>query len=117
MFGAVKPAINVDPDKCSYSRYGIEFNSRSLFSTLNSLGRKVIIFGVDNSSLVRTDDNKNILALDKSPTQGLDNTSIEDEYSTNSTVSRKWFALSLHYNGSNSFLFVNATKIYQFKSK
>ena len=100
MFGAVKPAINVDPDKCSYSRYGIEFNSRSLFSTL-----------------VRTDDNKNILALDNSPTQGLDNTSIEAEYSTNSTVSRKWFALSLHYNGSNSFLFVNATKIYQFKSK
>ena len=23
----------------------------------------------------------------------------------------------LHYNGSNSFLFVNATKIYQFKAK
>ena len=89
MFGAVKPAINVDPDKCSYSRHGIEFNSRSLFSTLNSLGRKVIILGVDNSSLVRTDDNKNILALDKSPTQGLDNTSIEAEYSTNSTVWRK----------------------------
>ena len=25
--------------------------------------------------------------------------------------------LSLHYNGSNSFLFVNAIKIYQFKAK
>ena len=25
--------------------------------------------------------------------------------------------LSIHYNGSNSFLFVNATKIYQFKAK
>ena len=25
--------------------------------------------------------------------------------------------LSLHYNGSNSFLFVNAVKIYQFKAK
>ena len=25
--------------------------------------------------------------------------------------------LSLHYNGSKSFLFVNATKIYQFKAK
>ena len=24
---------------------------------------------------------------------------------------------SLHYNGSNSFLFVNATKVYQFKAK
>ena len=26
------------------------------------------------------------------------------------------FILSLHYNGSNSFLSVNATKIYQFKA-
>ena len=25
--------------------------------------------------------------------------------------------MSLHYNGSNSFLFVNATKMYQFKAK
>ena len=30
---------------------------------------------------------------------------------------RKKFVLSLHYNGSNSFLLVNATKIYQFKAK
>ena len=29
----------------------------------------------------------------------------------------KRFVLSPHYNGSNSFLFVNATKIYQFKGK
>ena len=29
----------------------------------------------------------------------------------------KRFVLSLHYNGSNRFLFVNATKIYQFKVK
>ena len=29
----------------------------------------------------------------------------------------KMFVLSLHYNGSNSFLFVNATKVYQFKTK
>ena len=27
------------------------------------------------------------------------------------------FVLSLHYNGSNSFLFVYATKIYQSKAK
>ena len=35
----------------------------------------------------------------------------------NSTQLRKTFVLSLHYNGSNSFLFVNDTKIYQFKEK
>ena len=30
---------------------------------------------------------------------------------------REIFCLSLHYNGSNSFLFVNSTKINQFKGK
>ena len=35
----------------------------------------------------------------------------------NFTQSGKRFVLSLHYNGSNSFLFVNATKVYQFKAK
>ena len=29
----------------------------------------------------------------------------------------KRFVLSLHYNGNNIFLFVNATKVYQFKPK
>ena len=32
------------------------------------------------------------------------------------TQSGKRFVLRLRYNGSNSFLFVNATKIYQFKA-
>ena len=41
----------------------------------------------------------------------------EDKYPTNFTQSRKRFALSLHYHGSNSFLFVNTVKIYQFKAK
>ena len=62
---------------------------------------------------------KNILILGEGPTQGLDDTTLttEAEYSINFTQSRQRFALSLHYNGSNSFLFVNATKIYQFKAK
>ena len=29
----------------------------------------------------------------------------------------KIFVLNLHYNGSNSFLFVNAVKMYHFKEK
>ena len=50
---------------------------------------------------------------------GIDDTTItaEDKYSINFTESGKRFALSLHYNGTNSLLFVNATKIYQFKAK
>ena len=39
------------------------------------------------------------------------------KFTINSTQPRKTFILSLHYNGSNSFLFVNATKIYHVKAK
>ena len=52
-------------------------------------------------------------------TQGLDDTAItaETKYFINFTESGKRFVIGLHYNGSKSFLFVNATKIYQFKVK
>ena len=38
-------------------------------------------------------------------------------YSINFTVTKKVFWLSLHYNGANSYLFVNVTEIYKFKAK
>ena len=38
-------------------------------------------------------------------------------YSINFTVTNKNICLSLHYNGVNSYLFVNGTKIYKFKAK
>ena len=38
-------------------------------------------------------------------------------YSINFTVTKKTFCLSLHYNGANSYLFVNGTEIYKFKAK
>ena len=37
--------------------------------------------------------------------------------SINFTMTKKKFCLSLHYNGANSYLFVNGTKIYEFKAK
>ena len=62
---------------------------------------------------------KETLILGEGPTQGLDDTTLTTEvkYRINFTQSRKRFVLSLHYNGSNTFLFVNATKTYQFKAK
>ena len=50
---------------------------------------------------------------------GLDDTTLtaEAQYSINFSRSNRKFCLGLHHNGNNSFLFVNATKIYQFKSK
>ena len=50
--------------------------------------------------------NKNILVLGEGTTQSLDNATIiaEAKYLINFTESGKRFVLSLHYNGSNSFL-------------
>ena len=83
-------------------------------------GENVIILGGDMSSSAYIDNkNKYFLILGERSIQGLDDTNLtaEAKYPTNFTQPRKRFVLSLHYNGSNSFLFVNATKIYQFKAK
>ena len=56
--------------------------------------------------------------MDKGPTQGLEHTlSAEKMYSINFTVTGKKFCLSLHYNGANSYLFVNGKEIIKFKAK
>ena len=61
---------------------------------------------------------KDILILGKGPTQRLENTlTAEKMYSINFTVTKNKFCLSLPYNGANSYLFVNGTKIYKFKAK
>ena len=61
---------------------------------------------------------KDILVLGKGPTQGLEHIlTAEKVYSINFTVTKKKFCLSLHYNGANSYLFVNGTEIYKFKAK
>ena len=71
------------------------------------------------SSVHLDNKGKDILILDEGPTQGLDDTTLtaEAKYPINFTQSRKRFVLSLHYNGRNNFLFVNATIVYQFKAK
>ena len=84
------------------------------------MGRNVNIFVVDMSSSVHVDNkNKDILIFGEEPTRGLDNTTLtaEAKYPINFTQRNKRFVISMHYNGINSFLFVNATKIYQFKAK
>ena len=62
---------------------------------------------------------KDILILGLGPTQGLGENSLTAEkmYSINFTVTKKKLCLSLHYNGANSYLFVNGTEIYKFKAK
>ena len=106
---------------CKYSGYGIGFNKRGtfLFST-GGFGYNVIIFGIDMSSSVHIDNKKKVISiLGESPTQGLDDASLTEEkkYSIDFTVTRRKFCLSLHYNGANSYLFLNGTEIIIFKVK
>ena len=68
------------------------------------MGKNVVIFGDDLSLPVHIDNkDKDILNLGKGPAQGLE--------------FQERFVWSLNYNGSNTFLFVNATKIYRFKAR
>ena len=70
------------------------------------------------SSSVHIDSKKkNILILGKGPTQDDTTLKVVGQYSINFSRSNRKLCLSLHYNGSNSFLFVNATKIHQFNVK
>ena len=71
------------------------------------------------SSSAKIDNRKkDISILGKEPTQGLEHTfSAEKFYSITFTKKNTKFCLSLHYNGANSYLFVNGTEIIKFKAK
>ena len=119
MFCAIKLTKHVDTNKYKYSGYGIGFDRKRYFSIGDEIGRNVIIFGVDMSSSSHIDHKKkDILILGKGPTQGLEHTlAAEKLYSINFTKENTKFCLSLHYNGANSYLFVNGTEIIKFKAK
>ena len=78
MFSAVRLTKNADFDKYGYSGYGIGFDRNSRFSFANAgFDKNVIIFGVDMSSSVHVDNKKkDILILEKGPTQGLEAESV-----------------------------------------
>ena len=58
------------------------------------------------------------LILGKGPSQGLEHTLSEEKmYSTNFTKKNTKFCLSLHYNGTNSYLLVNSKETIKFKAK
>ena len=119
LFGAVKLTKHVDVDKYKYSGYGIGFDSKGFFSIGDEIRRNIIIFRVDMSSSSFIDNKKKyFLILGKGPTQGLEHTlAAEKMYLINFTKNFTKFCLSLHYNGANSYLFVNGTEIIKIKAK
>ena len=124
MFGAIdaaRPNNTKDPDNFIYSGWGIGFDGSGTFGRHESgTARNVIIFEVDMTGSVRASNKtKDCLVLDKGLIQLIENTTIyaAKMYSPNFSVENKIFVLSLHYNGHNSFLFVNGQKVTQFKAK
>ena len=118
LFGAVKLTKHVDVDLYKYLGYGTGFDRKGFHSIGNEVGRNVVIFRVDMSSSSHIDNKKDILILGKGPTQGFEHTlTAEKLYSINFTKENTKFCLSLHYNGANSYLFVNGTEIIEFKAK
>ena len=121
LFGAIQITKNADTSKYKYKGYGICFDEGGSFSKGNiSNGKNVLIFGVDESSLVHANNKaNNIYLMGDLFVQGTNDTTLYAEkiYSQNFTQPSKKFVLCLHYNGNDSYLFVNDKQELKFKAK
>ena len=119
---------NADTSKYDYKGYGICFDEGSEFGhTITEGGfahttaaRNVLIFGVDMSfSVHKTNRANHIYLMGTGLTQGIHDTMIyaEKNFYRNFTDPDKKFVLSLHFNGDDSYLFVNGRQELKFKAK
>ena len=128
LFGAMQTTKNVDTSKYHYKGYGICFDDSEQFRhTITESGRahttlagSVIIFGAD-MSFSKHANNKanNIYVMGKDYVQKINDTAIyaEKMYYRNFSFTGKKFMLSLHYNGDDSYLFVNGRQELKFEAK
>ena len=108
LFGAIEITKNANTSKYKYKGYGICFDESESFSHVRkegnfnhtTLARNVIILGVDMSSSKHANNKANNIYV-----------------KLNFTEPGKKFILSLHYNGDNSYLFVNGREKLKFKTK
>ena len=123
LLGAIEITKNADTSKYNYKGYGICFDEGGTFSytiregnfdhTTNA--RNVLIFGADMSfSTHKTNKANNIYVMGKLFVQGINDTTL---YAEKKFYPGKKFLLSLHYNGDNSYLFVNGRQELKFKAK
>ena len=121
LFGAMQITKNADTSKYKYQGYGICFDEGGMFSMGNiNNGRNVIIFGVPENSVIHSNNKaNNIFVMGEAFVQGINDTTLYAEkiYSQNFTQPSTEFVLSLHYNGDNSYLFVNGKQELKFKAK
>ena len=128
LFGAMQIIKNTNTSKYDYKGYGICFDERSEFGhTITEGGRahttdarNVLIFGVDMSFSVHATNRANhIYVMGSGLTQGIHDTTLyaENNFYRNVTDLGKKFMLSLHYNGDDSYFFVNGRQELKFKTK
>ena len=129
LFGAMQTTKNAtDNSKKNYKGYGIWFNETSEFGhTITEGGfahttdaRNVLIFGEDMSFSVHATNRENhIYLMGTGFTHGINDITIyaEKNFYRNFTDPGKKFVLGLHYNGDDSYLFVNGTQELKFKCK
>ena len=128
LFGAMQITKNADNSKNNYKGYGICFDERSEFGhtiteggfTHTTDARNVLIFEADMSfSVHATNRTNNIYVMGTGLTQGIHDTTLyaEKNFYRNFTDFGKKFMLSLHYNGDDSYWFVNGRQELKFKCK
>ena len=128
LFGAMQITKNTDTSKYNYKGYGICFDEGGQFGhtiteggfTHTTNARNVLIFGADVSFSVHATNRANhIYVMGKEFIQGITDTTIyaEKSFYRNFTDPGKKIMLSLHYNGDDSYLFVNGRQELKFKCK
>ena len=128
LFGAMQITKNADINKYKDKGYGICFDGRKKFAHVRNRGnfndtttaRNVLIFGADMSFSKHANNKRNnIYVMGKDYVQKINDTTIYAEkiYYRNFTDLGHKFVLSLHYNGNNSYLYVNGNQELKFKAK
>ena len=128
LFGAIEITKNANTSKYKYKGYGICFDESEEFTHVRKEGnfnhttsaRSVIIFGA-GMSFSKHVNNKanNIYVMGIDYIQKINDTTIyaEKMFYRNFTDPGHKFILSLHYNGDDSYLFVNGREELKFKTK
>ena len=121
LFCGIKLTENTDTSKYKYEGYGICFDEGGVFSKVNITDcRNVLIFGVHENSVVHSNNRAtNIFIMGDGFVQGINDTTLYAGkiYSKNFSAVDEKFVLSFHYNGDNSYLFVNGKQELKFKAK
>ena len=120
-FDAATIVKNSDEEKFVYSGYGISFDGKGSWSLGNDYAKNVVNFGVDNSLSSYTssyNQGNDISVLGEGNTFGINGKfgAPEKNFTINFSKAKTKFCLSFHYNGDNSYLFVNGKEIYRFKA-